>query len=51
MINEEDLEKKQKKIYEIIQNYINPDLLLKTWNIDGLKLIYNIYYINKISYF
>ena len=48
MINEEDLEKKQKKVFKIIQNYINPYLLLKSWNIDGLKVIqYLIYKQNK----
>ena len=39
MSNVENLEKKEKKISDIIKNYINPDLLKKTWNIDGLKVI------------
>ena len=39
MINEDDLEKKQKKVLEIIKDYIKPDLLLKTWNNDGLRVI------------
>ena len=38
MINEEQLEKRQKKVIEIIKNYIKPDLLLKSWNIDGLMV-------------
>ena len=36
MINEEELEKKQKRISETIKDYINPDILKKTWNLDGL---------------
>ena len=36
MFNEMELEEKQKKISEIIKKYINPGLLQKTWNIDGL---------------
>ena len=39
MINEDNLEKKQKKILEIIKDYIKPDLLQKTWNNDGLRVI------------
>jgi hypothetical protein len=39
MINEEQLEKRQKKVIENIKNYIKPDLLLKSWNIDGLMVI------------
>jgi hypothetical protein len=39
MIDEENLEKKQKGISEIIKNYINPDLLTKNWNKDGLLVI------------
>ena len=35
-MNQEELEKKQKRIIEIIKTYIKPDLLQKTWNIDGL---------------
>ena len=38
MLNEEELEKRQKKVIEIIKNYIKPDLLLKSWNIDGLMV-------------
>ena len=38
MINEEQLEKRQKKVIEIIKNYIKPDLLLKSWKIDGLMV-------------
>ena len=42
MINEEeDLGKKEKRISDIIKNYINPDLIKKNWNSDGLKV--NIY--------
>ncbi len=39
MINEENKDKKQKGISEIIENYINPDLLNKDWNSDGLLVI------------
>jgi hypothetical protein len=42
MIDEEKLEKRQKKIIEIIKNYIKPDLLSKSWNTDGL-IVNNIY--------
>ena len=35
-MNQEELEEKQKRVIEIIKNYIKPDLLQKTWNIDGL---------------
>ena len=38
MINGEDLEKKEKRISDIIKNYINPDLLAKNWNTDGLNV-------------
>ena len=36
MIDEEELEKRQNKINEIIKDYIKTDLLLKTWNKDGI---------------
>ena len=39
MINEENKDKNQKGISEIIENYINPDLLNKDWNSDGLLVI------------
>ena len=39
MINEEELERKQNHIKEIIKNYIRPELLQKTWNMDGLLVI------------
>jgi hypothetical protein len=35
-MNQEELEKKQKRVIEIIKAYIKPDLLLKTWNVEGL---------------
>ena len=38
MLNEE-LEQNQKRISEMIKNYIKPDLLLKSWNNEGLKVI------------
>jgi hypothetical protein len=38
MIDEDQLEKRQKKVNEIIKNYIKPDLLLKSWNKDGLMV-------------
>lgn len=36
MIDEEELEKRQNKILEIIKDYIKPSLLSKTWNTDGI---------------
>jgi hypothetical protein len=38
MIDEDKLEKRQKNVIEIIKNFIKPDLLLKSWNIDGLMV-------------
>ena len=46
MIDEEELEKRQKRVFEIIKDHIKEDLLLKTWNTDGIIVI-NIYiYLN-----
>ena len=42
MIDEEELEKRQNKVLEIIKDYIKPDLLSKSWNTDGL-IVNNIY--------
>ena len=39
MIIEDNLGEKQKKILEIIKDYIKPDLLQTTWNNDGLRVI------------
>ena len=36
MIDEEELEKRQNKVLEIIKDYIKPSLLSKTWNTDGI---------------
>ena len=36
MIYEEELEKRQNKVLEIIKDYIKPSLLSKTWNTDGI---------------
>ena len=49
MINEDDLQKKQKKILEIIKDYIKPDLLQTTWNNDGLRVIE--YFLYKLKQF
>ena len=38
MIDEDKLEKRQKNVIEIIKNFIKQDLLLKSWNIDGLMV-------------
>jgi hypothetical protein len=42
MIDEEELEKRQNKVLEIIKDYIKPDLLSKTWNTDGIIVTNNI---------
>ena len=42
MIDEEELKKRQKNVYEIIKEYIKQDLLTKTWNTDGI-LVNNIF--------
>ena len=41
MLNEEELEKRQKKVNEIIKNYIKVNLLTKTWNTDGIMVNIN----------
>ena len=35
-----ELEKKQKRVFEIIKDYIKSDLLQRTWNTDGIIVIY-----------
>ena len=40
MIDEKELEKRQKRVFEIIKDYIKSDLLQKTWNTDGIIVIY-----------
>jgi len=47
MLNEEELEKRQKKVNEIIKNYIKASLLAKTWNTDGIMVNINF---NKFFY-
>ena len=42
MIDEKGIEKRQKRVFEIIKDYIKSDLLQKTWNTDGIIVI-NIY--------
>lgn len=50
MIDEEEYQKKQNKIIEIIKYYIKPDLLSKTWNNDGILVTKYITYIRFILY-